>query len=261
MTVIRSRGNLRVKALVRLAGDPRERRERGSALIEGVHLVETFLAQGGLPASLIVSEPALARGEVAALVQRSGISPLVLAEDLFKRISDADSPSGIAAEIAIPDAKVDPEASSGCVFLDGVQDAGNVGAILRTAAAFGIQDVLVGRGCADPWSSKALRAGMGGHFFLRISSSADLAGDVRRFGGISICTVAHEGPAIESIDLTGRVAWIFGNEGAGVSAAVAAVATHRATIATPGRMESLNVAASAAVCLYERQRQLSTRAA
>jgi len=261
MTVIRSRENLRVKALLRLAGDARERRDRGLALIEGVHLVETFVGQGGIPASLIVSEAALARTEITDLIRRSRVSPCVLAENLFKRISDAESPSGIAAEISIPDAKIDPESSTGCVFLDGLQDAGNVGAILRTAAAFGVQDVLFGRGCADPWSTKALRAGMGGHFFLRISASADLAGDVGRFGGISICTAARGGAPIESIDLAGRIGWIFGNEGVGVSARVEAKATHRGTIVTLGGAESLNVAASAAICLYERLRQLNTRGA
>ena len=261
MTVIRSRENARVKEWARLAAEPRERRERGLALIEGVHLVETFLGQGGVPASLIVSEAALARAEIADLVQRSGVRPSVLAEDLFKRISDAESPTGIAAEIAIPDARVEPKGSAGCVFLDGLQDAGNVGTILRTAAAFGVPDVLFGRGCADPWSPKALRAGMGGHFFLRISASVDLAADVGRFGRISICTAAHGGAPIDSIDLAGRVGWIFGSEGAGVSAPVEARATHRATILTPGGAESLNVAASAAVCLYERQRQVNTRGA
>jgi len=261
MTVIRSRENLRVKALLRLAGDARERRDRGLALIEGVHLVETFVGQGGIPASLIVSEAALARTEITDLVKRSRVSPCVLAGNLFKRISDAESPSGIAAEISIPDAEIDPEGSTGCVFLDGLQDAGNVGAILRTAAAFGVQDVLFGRGCADPWSPTALRAGMGGHFFLRISASADLASDVGRFGGISISTAARGGAPIESIDLAGRIGWIFGNEGAGVSARVEAKATHRGTIVTPGGAESLNVAASAAICLYERLRQLNTRGA
>jgi TrmH family RNA methyltransferase len=102
---------------------------------------------------------------------------------------------------------------------------------------------------------------MGGHFFLRISASADLAADVGRFGRISICAMAHGGVPIDSIDLAGRVGWIFGSEGAGVSAPVAAKATHRATIPTPGGAESLNVAASAAVCLYERQRQVNTRGA
>lgn len=259
MSTIRSRENPRVKAWIRLAAAPRERRKRGLALIEGIHLVETFLQAGGLPASLIVSEAALDRSEITRLVERSGVVPVVLPEALFKRISDAETPAGIAAEIDIPQATIDPAQSAGCVFLEGLQDAGNVGTIMRSAAAFGVPDVLFGQGCADPWSPKALRAGMGGHFFLRIAASADLAADVARFGRDSVCTAAHGGEPLEAIDLAGRIGWIFGSEANGVSEAVASRASRRATISTPGGAESLNVAASAAICLYERQRQLNKR--
>ena len=261
MAVIRSRDNSRVKDWMRLTLEPRERRERGSALIEGIHLVETFLQQGGVPENLLVSEAALSRVEIARLIERSGVTPFMLEESLFNRISGTETPAGIAAEIAIPAAQIDAAQSDGCVFLDGLQDAGNVGTILRTAAAFGIRDVFLGRGCADAWSPKVLRAGMGGHFFLRICATDDLAAEVGRFGKVTICAAAHGGAPIDSLDLAGRVGWIFGGEAAGVSAAVEAKATHRATISTPGGAESLNVAAAAAVCLYERQRQLSTRGA
>ena len=261
MNVIRSRDNPRVKAWARLAEEPRERRKLGLALIEGVHLVETFLARRGSPKSLLVSEAAIGKREIGGLAERSGLAPVVLEEAIFRRISDAETPFGIAAEITIPDDQIDLSVSRGCVFLDGLQDAGNVGTILRSAAAFGIGDVIVGRGCADPWSPKALRAGMGGHFFLRIAASASLAEDVRRFGDVSICTVAHGGSPLDAMDLRGRVGWIFGSEAAGASAEVAAAASGKATIVTPGGAESLNVAASAAICFYERERQLNTRAA
>lgn len=260
MTVIRSRENPRVKAWMKLADEPRERRRRGLALIEGIHLVETCLQQGRRPASLIVSESAAAKDEIARLVDQSGVTPAILSDAIFDRISDAETPSGIAAEIEIPQAPVDLAASAGCVFLEGLQDAGNVGTIVRSAAAFGIPDVIVGRGCADPWSPKALRAGMGGHFFVRIAPSASLAADVKRFGGAVICTAAHGGIPLDRVDLEGRVGWIFGSEAAGVSGSVASSATLTATIETPGSAESLNVAASAAICFYERQRQLSRRA-
>ena len=261
MSVIRSRENPRVKAWARLADEPRERRKSGLAIIEGVHLVETCLQAGRVPATLIVSESALARQEVTRLVDRAGVVPIVLADSIFNRISDAEAPAGIAAEIEIPNEAIDAAVSAGCVFLEGLQDAGNVGTILRSAAAFGIVDVFLGRGCADPWSPKALRAGMGGHFFLRIANSADLAADVSRFGGLTLSTAAHGGTPVDSLDLRGRVGWIFGNEAAGVSEGVTAAASLRVTIGTPGGAESLNVAAAAAICLYERQRQLSTRAA
>lgn len=259
MNVIRSRDNSRVKAWMRLADDPRERREHGVALIEGVHLVETFLQQGGKPATLLVAEEALAKPEISRIIERTSTVPVILANAIFNRISDAQTPFGIAAEIEIPAILIDPAASDGCVFLDGLQDAGNVGTVLRSAAAFGIRDVFVGRGCADPWSPKALRAGMGGHFFLRIAVSSDLAGDVRRFGQHSVSAEAHGGEALGSLELGGRIGWIFGSEAKGASESVAAAASFKATIATPGGAESLNVAASAAICFYEQQRQLKGR--
>ncbi len=259
MSVIRSRDNPRVKAWMRLADDPRERREHGLALIEGVHLVDAYLQEGGEPKTLLVSEEALAKPEISRIMGRSSTVPVILADAIFNRISDAQTPFGIAAEIEIPANLIDPASSDGCVFLDGLQDAGNVGTVLRSAAAFGIRDVFVGRGCADPWSPKALRAGMGGHFFLRIALSADLAADVSRFGRHSVCAAAHGGEVLDSLDLRGRIGWIFGSEAKGTSEIVAAAASFKATIETPGGAESLNVAASAAICFYERQRQLRGR--
>jgi RNA methyltransferase, TrmH family len=261
MTAIRSRANPRVKGWARLASEPRERRKRGVALIEGIHVVETFLDRGGVPESLIVEESAMERPEIRRLMERAGIPPFVLSPPVFKQVSDVGTPVGIAAEIRIPDGSFDPGKSEGCLFLDGLQDAGNVGTILRNAAAFAVPDVLLGPRCADPWSPKALRAAMGGHFFLRIAFSADLAQDVSRFGRHTVCTVAHDGIPVGTLDLSGRIGWIFGGEAAGVSQPVAAAASHKGTIPTPGGTESLNVAACAAICLYERHRQLNTRGA
>ncbi len=261
MSVIRSRENARVKGWARLASEAKERRASGRALIEGVHLVEACLAAGNLPSNVIVSESGLARPEVSGLLARIPLEPVVLADAVFRRIADTESPVGIAAEIGISPARIDLATSPGCVFLEAIQDAGNVGAILRSAAAFGIQDAVCGQGCADPWSPKALRAAMGGHFLLRIGASDDLAADVRRFGAQTVSTDAHAGQQLHAIDLTGRTGWILGSEGAGVSPALAAAATLRATIAAPGKVESLNVAAAAAICFYERQAQLSRRGA
>lgn len=259
MNVIRSKDNARVKAWARLRDEPGERRRTGLALIEGVHLVETYLGLGHLPTGLIIGESAMARPDIRQLAQRSSVAVVVLSDAAFRRVSGTEAPAGIAAEIALPHSSIDPAVSPGCLFLDGIQDAGNVGTLLRSAASFGIPDVILGPGCADPWSAKALRAGMGGQFYLQVAHSIDLPGDIRRFGGQSICTVARGGMPVSSIDLTGRIGWIFGGEGAGVSRDVAARATRKATIVMPGGTESLNVAASAAICLYEQHRQVSRR--
>jgi len=128
-----------------------------------------------------------------------------------------------------------------------VQDPGNVGAIIRSAAAFGVGTVVLDRQCADPWSPKVLRAGQGGHFAIALRQTDDL---VAAISGRLICTVVQGGTPLPKANLSGRIAWAFGSEGAGLSAAVLAKAAERVTIPMAGG-ESLNVAAAAAICLYE----------
>ena len=258
MTVVRSRANPRVRRWQRLVRDARARRTEERALIEGPHLVGAYLASGGRPQAMIVSESGGAKREIGELVGRAGVAPVVLSDAVFRAIADADTPQGLAAEIVIPAARVSLQDSTGCVLLDGIQDAGNVGAILRSAAAFGVRDVLLGPGCADPWSSKVLRAGMGAHFALRIGESHDPVADLKRFDGIAASTVPRGGVPISEADLRGRILWIFGAEGRGIGRELAARANLKLAIPMPGTAESLNVAAAAAICFYERYRQLST---
>jgi TrmH family RNA methyltransferase len=261
LSVIRSRDNERVRRWRRLAGSARARRTERRALIEGVHLVDALLASGRRPGILIVSESGLGRREIADLVKAARLPPVVLADELFAALADTETPTGIAAEIALPVRAPDLAAARGCVFLEGVQDAGNVGAILRSAAAFTAGAVVLGPGCADAWSPKVLRAGMGAHFSLDIASCSDLGPAVDEFGGTIVGTVVRAGTALPGADLRGRIGWIFGGEGQGVSAALAARAALQVTIPMPGAAESLNVAAAAAICFYERARQLRTSAA
>jgi TrmH family RNA methyltransferase len=176
-------------------------------------------------------------------------------------VAEAAAPAGLAAEIAIPRAAPDVAAARHAVFLDAIQDAGNVGAILRSAAAFSVDTAVLGRGCADPWSPKVLRAAMGGHFALRIQETSDLAAALAEFRGTLVCAAARGGEPPSALDLAGPVGWIFGAEGRGVSPELAARARLRASIPLAAGTESLNVAAAAAILLYERARQLSTRGA
>jgi TrmH family RNA methyltransferase len=251
MTVIRSRDNARVRRWRDLARDARRRRGERRALIEGVHLLAEYLGRGGRPLAVLASEAARERGEVAALIRRAGTAPVVLADSVFRAVVDVESPTGIAAEIAIEEGPPGLGDSALCVFLEGIQDAGNVGAILRSAAAFGASDAVLSPGCADAWSPKVLRAAMGGHFRLRITQDAELARAIEAFGGNTVCAVPRGGTALHRADLSGRIGWVFGAEGAGISAALAARVPLHLTIPMPGGAESLNVGAAAAICLYE----------
>jgi RNA methyltransferase, TrmH family len=259
MSLLRSRDNPRVRRWHALAHDAAERRRERRVLLEGPHLVRAYLDSGAWPVALVVSESGAANPEIAALLRRAALVPVAVADPLFRWIADAAAPAGLAAEIALPERTPGSGTARHAVFLDGVQDAGNVGAILRSAAAFGVELAVLGRGCADAWSPKVLRAAMGGHFALGIVEVAELAEAVAQFHGKRVCAAAAGGAPPAELDLGGALAWIVGSEGKGVSPAVAAQATLTASVPLAPGSESLNVAAAAAILFYERARQLSTR--
>jgi TrmH family RNA methyltransferase len=235
-----------VRRWAKLARDPSLRRKERRAIIEGPHLLAAMLEQGLKPICVFATASGLERNE--ALVLKAKVEPVALSEGVFRAIADAESPPGIAAEIEIPD--IETKSDAQYVFLEGVQDPSNVGAILRTAAAFGVGEVVLDRGCADIWSPKVLRAGMGGHFLLNLRISADLGTELVRFKGTPVCTVPRGGVPLRQADLAGRLGWIFGAEGQGVSPALQERAALRITIPTAPGTESINVAAAAAICLY-----------
>ena len=256
MTAITSRDNPRVRRWRELVDDARARRKARRALIEGEHLVSAYVDSGKRIEELILSKSGAARFEV--LAGKTGKPPLMLSDAVFRSMVDVESPSGIAAEISIPDAAVPLGRAPSCVFLDAIQDAGNVGAILRSAGAFGIGHAVLGAGCADAWSPKVLRAGMGAHFAMEVLEG-DLAVAIAAFGGRLACTLPRGGGSIEQADLSGRLGWLFGAEGQGVSEALAARADLKVSIPMPGGAESLNVAAAAAICFYECSRRGRTQ--
>src|SRR5512145_550123 len=147
VSVLTSRDNPKVKRWTKLAADARYRRSEKRALIDGPHLLTAMLKRGHKPVALLATEDGVADAEIAALIRESGVNPVLLAKGLFRSVVDAETPRGVAAEIAIPG----PQSAGGrvSVFLEGVQDPSNVGAIVRTAAAFGAAKVVLDRGCAD----------------------------------------------------------------------------------------------------------------
>ena len=259
MSLLRSRDNPRVRRWHALAHDARTRRAERRALIEGAHLLAAYLDAGARPKALIVSESGRDKPEIAELVRRAGVEPFALPDALFRWVAEAAAPAGLAAEIEVASSAPDVAAARHAVFLDAIQDAGNVGAILRSAAAFGLDTAVLGRGCADAWSPKVLRAAMGGHFALRVTEVPDLVRALVDFRGKLICAVPSGGEPPASLDLGGALGWILGAEGQGVSQAAAAQATLRTSIPLARGAESLNVAAAAAILFHERARQLGAR--
>lgn len=249
---ITSRENSVFKSLRTLADHPRR---QGFALADGIHLVATCLARGVAVRELLVSDSGLHNPEIADLLRSAaGIDRLVLRDSLFREVSGVSTPTGIAAVIPIP--APSPMAIRGDVLLlDAVQDAGNVGTLLRTAAAAGVSEVLLGPGCAGAWTARVLRAGQGAHFSLAIREQVDMAAALAASRATSIATVARDGASLYDVHLDGPLLWMVGNEGAGLSASLTAAADLRVTIPLAAGTESLNVAAAAAICLFEARRR------
>lgn len=254
-----SRDNPRLKQLRRWATQGRVRREDGAILLDGLHLIDALLASGGEVEELVVSESGLRNPEISAwLAGHGGLNAVRIPDALFAEIAVTETPSGIlgVARAAPPMRRI--ENDQDCIMLDGVQDPGNVGTLLRTAAAAGITQALLGPGCADAWAPKTLRAGQGAQFELGIHENGDLVAALAAYGGTSVVTRLDDASvSLYETALEGPVAWVFGAEGHGVSAPVSAAADLGIHIPMPGRMESLNVAAAAAICLFEMVRRRS----
>jgi TrmH family RNA methyltransferase len=152
-----------------------------------------------------------------------------------------------------------PAQVGACIMLEDIQDPGNLGSLLRSAAAAGVEGVFLSKQSVHAWSPRVLRAGMGAHFMLRIYEQCDLAALIADFKGRVIATNQRADKALFDVDLAGDVAFLLGNEGAGLSSALLAAAHEVVAIPMPGHAESLNIAAAGAVCLFERVRQRTAR--
>lgn len=254
MKHIQSRDNPRFKQLRRLATSPRERRETASTLIDGLHLFRSALDAGVRPKLAIVAERARHHAEVLELLAGQGEAVLLLADTLFDELSPSESPTGLLGLIDIPP-EAEGRVSGDCLVLDAVQDSGNLGTLLRAAWATGVRDILLTPGCAQAWSPRVLRAGQGAHFSLNIREHCEPAQALSGYPGSIVATRLDAEQALYALDLRGPVAWLFGNEGAGLSPAVSALASAAVVIPMPGAAESLNVAMAATVCLFEQMRQ------
>lgn len=251
MNLITSRDNPLYKQLKRLAQDPAMARRSGWCWLEGEHLCSAALARGVRPERLVVSASRADQPQVQAWLAVSA-QATCLADHLFAGLSDLPSPAGVAMVVAVPVAPaLQPQAPT--VVLDRLQDAGNVGTVLRLASAFGFTQVLALQGTAALWSPKVLRAGMGAHWGLHLLEGLGVA-DLERLAVPLWATDVHAGQWLHRLQAQGQLvwpcAWVFGHEGQGVGPELMALAQVRVRIAQPGGEESLNVAAAAAICLH-----------
>ncbi len=243
---IHSRDNALLKDLRRLSQDSTAYRKQGRVWLEGDHLCSAALARGQRPAIAVFSEffwP-LAPAEYAEAATKN----VVIADALWQDISGLESPARMGFVLPLP-AQQELDAQSPTVVLDRLQDAGNVGSILRSASAFGFAQIAALKGTAALWSPKVLRAGMGAHFALRLVEGLD-AQDIDRLRVPLLATSSHQGDWLHRAQLPWPCGWIMGHEGQGVSPDLQRRASRHIRITQPGGEESLNVGAAAAICLH-----------
>jgi len=257
MKHISSQDNLFFKALVKLSNSSRQRSKTGQTLLDGTHLLSAYIATKKTPLHIVVTAEAYADSEIKLYLSELPDVPITqLDAALFSKLSDLKTISGILTMISIPEYHIEPQFGRFCLLLENIQDPGNLGSILRSAAAAGCDAVYMSKGCVDAWSPKVLRAAMGGHFMLSIQEGADLLEVVRLFPGKTFATVLHGNTNLYDSQLMDNIAFIIGNEGAGLSDGLLSVA-QPVTIPMPGKIESLNAAAAATICLFEAVRQRS----
>ncbi|MET0310895.1 MAG: RNA methyltransferase [Burkholderiaceae bacterium] len=243
---ITSRDNPLLKDLRRLAQESTAWRRQGRIWLEGDHLCRAAVERGVVPAVAVFAE---GFGPHAGIPwARTAQKTLTTTDALFAGISGLESPAKMGFVVELPQEPVlEPLAAT--VILDRLQDAGNVGSILRSAAAFGFRQVLALKGTAALWSPKVLRAGMGAHFGLKLIEGVEPA-SLDRLAVPILVTSSHQGEPVNRQKLPKPCAWALGHEGQGVGDEVAARASLAVRIEQPGGEESLNVAAAAAICLY-----------
>ena len=246
VTAIHSRDNAFVKDLRRLAQDTTAYRKQGRVWLEGDHLCRAALARGLRASVAVFSESFWPQAEVE--YARAATKFIVLADALFADVSGLESPAAMGFILDLP-APASLRTDAATVVLDRVQDAGNVGSILRSASAFGFRQVAAIKGSAALWSPKVLRAGMGAHFALDLIEGLVLD-DLAALQVPLLLTSSHAGDYLHRAALPWPCAWVMGHEGQGVSPALEDRASLRIRIAQPGGEESLNVAAAAAICLH-----------
>ena len=256
---ISSTDNPIYRRLKQLATSPRACRDAHRTLIEGVHLLQAALDARVTILTLVLrgaeqSAEALALVPVAAAQSKAKL--LELTPALYDAISPVEHGAGVLAEIEFETPPWPKQIVDDAIYLDNVQDPGNVGTLLRTAAAAGVRHAIAGAGCAFLWSPKVMRAAMGAHFALDLHEQ--ITPQILRdaFAGEILAADATEGEDLFAAEWgTAATVWLFGGEGQGLAKDTLLAADCRLRIPIDGRVESLNVSAAAAVCLFEQMRR------
>ena len=264
MKNISSRDNPDYRRLLRAAAGKRAPGDRSKAaqdiVLEGVHLCESWLAHLGQPELAFFDSERLEHPDIDSLMESVDASRVRLCSPaLIHAASQVVQGQGVIFLSQAPQPQVPARLTRNCLWLDRVQDPGNMGTMLRTAAAAGMREIYTARGSVAAWSPKVLRSAQGAHFVLDIHEGLDLNMLLDRLEIPLLVTSLDESRNLYESDLPAQAAWVFGNEGQGVAPALQDAATLRLRIPHHAGVESLNVAVAAGICLFEQQRQISKR--
>ncbi len=253
---ITSRDNRTVKDTVRLISSAKARREEGLFVAEGLRLCEDAMLSGLRFLHLFVSDSALKRQSDAVVsLEKNADKVYYVSDSLYASMSDTLTPQGVMAVIAKPELEIRLDKNGKYIALECVQDPANLGAVSRSAEAFGLSGLVLSADCCDAFSPKALRASMGALFRIPVIITNDIIGlfneaDISTFA----CVVDSSAKPISSVEFPSGSAAIIGNEGNGLRAETIEAASERITIPMSGRAESLNAAVAAAITIWEMQR-------
>lgn len=258
MKLIESSQNKLYKDLKKLATNTSARSKTGKIILEGIHVCQMFLAKIGAPEYCIVTDVSLTNNEVAELVkecQAQGVKVLNVPEHLYRGLSSVDT--GVSVIFISDTPQVEPPdlITENTLFIDRLQDPGNLGTILRTAVAAGVKEVYCANGTVSAWSPKVVRSAMGAHFALNVYENQHLAKLISSTELPVLATSSHVDKTIYETDLNKEVIWLVGQEGRGLSKELMDLATNTVSIPHKGEIESLNVAVATSVCLFEQLRQ------
>jgi len=253
---IRSPRNETVKDIRRL------RRSKGDhALLEGPHLLEAALDAGLEPSTVLVTQQFLDSPKGAALCRRLPRRPLAVEKGVLSSLTDADSPRGSLAVLALPRGGLDslPPDDECTLFLEGIQDPGNLGALARVAEASGVSGLVLSPGTVSANHPRSLRASAGSLLRLPVAANTSLSETRRQLqarGPVSlVALVAHSGQNLYDVSVKGRILLLLGAEGPGLSTESERNAEVKLTIPLAAPVESLNVTTAAAIALFELRRQ------
>ncbi|KJV45734.1 rRNA methyltransferase [Acinetobacter indicus] len=251
---LESKDNPKIKHLRGLIEQNSYRKKQGQTVLEGSHLCLAWLEQNRKINAIFTTENALKHPDLNDILDQYQGTVFVISESLYKDLSTLGTTLACLAIVDLPSSSQALDYQADTLILENVQDPGNVGTLLRSAAAAGIQQIVCTKGSASLWSPRVLRAGMGAHFSLQTFENIQLEEILEQFKIPVYVTSSHRSTSLYAKDLSQPCVWILGNEGQGVSDYALAHA-EAVTIPQPGGQESLNVAIAGSVCFFEMVRQ------